>query len=34
LEPHLNPIIQFICQVSQDQDKSDGNIAAAAGLIG
>jgi importin subunit beta-1 len=34
VEPHLNPIIQFICQVSQDQDKSDGSIAAAAGLIG
>jgi len=34
LEPHLAYIIQFVCEVSRDNDKSDGNVAAAAGLIG
>lgn len=34
IEPHLTYIIQFLCEVARDVDKSDGNIAAAAGLIG
>jgi importin subunit beta-1 len=34
IESHLPYMSQFICEVSRDTDKSDGNIAAAAGLIG
>jgi len=34
LDPHLHNIIQFICEVGKDPEKSDGNIAACAGLIG
>lgn len=34
VEPHLAYMIQFLCEVARDVDKSDGNIAAAAGLIG
>jgi importin subunit beta-1 len=34
IEPHLNHMVQFLCEVARDVDKSDGNIAAAAGLIG
>lgn len=34
IENQLPFIVQFICEVSRDVEKSDGNIAAAAGLIG
>lgn len=34
IEPHLPHIVQFICEVSRDQEKTDGNLAACAGLIG
>ncbi|XP_043466962.1 importin subunit beta-1 isoform X1 [Leptopilina heterotoma] len=34
LEPHVPFIIHFITSIAQDADHSDGNIAAASGLIG
>lgn len=34
IQPHLPHIVQFMCEISKDPEKSDGNIAACAGLIG
>lgn len=34
LEPHLPYIIEFICKMAEDSDKSDGVIASSSGLIG
>ena len=34
IEPHLPHIFQFICEIGKDVERSDGNIAACAGLIG
>ncbi|CAL8086959.1 unnamed protein product [Orchesella dallaii] len=34
IQPHLPHIVQFLCEISKDPEKSDGNIAACAGLIG
>ncbi|XP_021959205.1 importin subunit beta-1 isoform X2 [Folsomia candida] len=34
IESHLPYMAQFLCEVARDTDKSDGNIAAAAGLVG
>lgn len=34
LESQLPHILQFICEVAKDTEKSDGNISACAGLIG
>ena len=34
IEPHLPHIVRFICQVAGDQEKTDGNVAACAGLVG
>nr|CAD7440994.1 unnamed protein product [Timema bartmani] len=34
LEAHVPFIVQFITQVAQDTEKSDGNIAISAGLVG
>jgi len=34
IEPHLPHIVRFICQVASDQERTDDNIAACAGLIG
>lgn len=34
IEPHLTYLAQFLSEVARDADRSDGTIAAAAGLIG
>ncbi|XP_063242784.1 importin subunit beta-1 isoform X2 [Bacillus rossius redtenbacheri] len=34
LEPHVAFIVQFVTVVAQDVDKSEGNVAACAGLVG
>lgn len=34
LEPHITFIVNFITMVAQDPDKSDGNVAVAAGIVG
>ena len=32
--PHVAYIVQFITTIAQDNERSDGSISAAAGLIG
>ena len=32
--PHVAYIVQFITTIAQDNERSDGSIAASAGLIG
>jgi len=34
LQPHVAYIIQFICVVASDQERSDSSLGAAAGLLG
>ncbi|GFR15691.1 importin subunit beta-1 [Trichonephila clavata] len=34
VQPHVPYIIQFITHIAQDQDHSDGTLAASAGVIG
>jgi len=34
IEPHLPFMFQFVCEIGKDAYRSDGNIAACAGLIG
>lgn len=34
IQPHLSMIVNFVGEISKDPEKSDGNIAACAGLIG
>ena len=34
LQPHVAYIIQFICVVAGDQERSDSSLGAAAGLLG
>lgn len=34
VQPHVAYIVQFITVVAQDPERSDGSVAACAGLIG
>jgi len=34
IEPQLPHMFQFICEIGKDPERTDGNIAASAGLIG
>jgi len=34
IEPQLPHMLQFICKIGKDPARTDGNIAASAGLIG
>ncbi len=34
VQPHIPHIVAFITTVAQDSERSDGSVAASAGLIG